>query len=228
MLEDLNLYELLRFYVRNLRTIAAVVWVFFVMGLVYSTNIQKPLYRSTSTLILAKESTSDGTKNESLINNFSELMRSRSVLEPAIEKLQLTTTYEELSKNVAATSTKNTEIIKLSVVSDNAEQSQDIAEEIITSFQAKVKALYGTDKLQVLDTASTPKLPFNVNKKLQIGVFSLSGFVATITLLFFIFDYRSTRKPAATPTSKAGLEKKTPMLATQQKKTKKTKTKKKA
>lgn len=197
-MQEINLYQLLQYYAKKWVVIVAFTVTGLVAGLIYSFYLQTPLYKSDATLILIDpEKAISAAKDPTLINNYIELFKSRKVLEPVIEKLNLDISYEELAGSIAATSEKDTEVIKVSASSENAETSMMVTDEAIASFKQEVGRLYDKDNIEIVDRANRPTVPYNVHAVLQVVVSMALGLVAALTLLFFAYDFSQskTEKP---------------------------------
>ncbi len=102
---------------------------FLFIGYVYNAFVTTPQYKSATTLILVKAensgtTTNDVTLNQKLVYTYSELVKSDSVLNEVISRVQLDKTTAQLRKNVTIESVKNTEIIKISVQDSNKDEAQ--------------------------------------------------------------------------------------------------------
>lgn len=187
-MEEINLYKLLGFYVRNWLLILSITLAGLMAGLVYNQFIQTPMYKSNATLLLIKSTGS--SQDTTLLNNYVQLFQSRRVLEPVIGEQQLGVTFDEFKGNVSAVNDKNTEVIRLSVSTSNPEKSKKFLEAAVVNFKTEAKELYGSDNLTVVDNASDAVPPYNVNKTLQLAIASGAGFVVSLLVLFFIYDAR--------------------------------------
>jgi len=187
--QDINLYQLLRFYAKKWKWIALLTIIGALAGFVYNSYIQVPLYKSDATLLLVKQDASTATQDTTLINNYIQLLKSRRVLEPVIEKQNNEISYEQLAASVTATNEKNTEVIKLSIATDNSQMSKQLVDGTIESFKGEVKEIYNTDNVRIVDNASSPSQPFNVNRAMSVILTTLSGFLLSVVALFFIYDF---------------------------------------
>ena len=196
-MQEINLYQLLQYYAKKWVVIVAFTVIGLIAGLIYSFYLQTPLYKSDATLILIDpEKTTSAAKDPTLINNYIELLKSRKVLEPVIDKLNLNKSYEQLAASITASSEKDTEVIKISVATEKADTSMMVADEAIASFKQEVNRLYDKDNVEIVDKANRPTEPYNVHAVVQVALTTAVGFVAALTLLFFVYDF-SRAKPAA-------------------------------
>jgi capsular polysaccharide biosynthesis protein len=201
--EQIDLLHLFKYYFRHKFTIFLSVFVGLSLAVIFTYSIQIPLYRSEASIILVS---ANGTTQETvLLNNYIELYKSRRVLEPVIGENRLQLSYEQLAAATTASNSKNTGVIKVSTSTSNPDLSTKLVNSSIVSFEAQVKELYKVDNIQIIDSASKPTSPYNVNMPVQLAIGVLAGFVGMIIVLFFLYDlgfdgvYKSTRlaKPKA-------------------------------
>lgn len=187
-MEEINLYKLLRFYVQNWLLILSVTLAGLAAGLAYNEFIQVPMYKSNATLLFVNPNGTSSTQDATRLSNYVQLFQSRRVLEPVISKQELGVTYDQFTSGVSATNTKGTEVIILSVSTDNPAKSQNFLREAVVSFKDEAEELYGVDALTVVDNASSAEPPYNVKKPLQLAIATGAGFVLSLIVLFFIYD----------------------------------------
>lgn len=193
-MQDINLYQLLRFYVKKWKWIALLTIIGALAGFVYNSYIQVPLYKSDATLLLLQQGERKATQDTTLINNYIQLLKSRRVLEPVIEKQNNEISYEQLSSSITATNEKNTEVIKISIATDNSQMSKKLADGTVDSFKNEVKEIYNLDNIRIVDSASISNQAFNVNRPLFVALSTSVGLFLSIIVLFFIYDFKSGKK----------------------------------
>ena len=163
-MEEINLYDLLRFYIKKWLTIAIFVMIGGIVGIAYTYYIQTPQYESKATLLLVGTDHTSGNQESVALNNYVELFKSRRVLDTVIADQGYDKDYDTLVSNVTARGTKSTDIINVSIKTPDAKQSKALLESAIESFRNEAKELYGNSsiKINTVDAASTPKSPSNV------------------------------------------------------------------
>ena len=189
-MQEINLYDLLKYYAKNWLILLSAIFAGAIIGLVYTSYIQNPSYRSNATLFIVNNDQTAISKDSTLINNYLELIKSRRVLEPVISELNLNKDYNQITGSVSADNQKDTAIIKLAVVSDSPDTSRDIANSTTASFRKQIKDLYGKENIQVVDSASLATAPYNVRKSLQLAVATTAGLLIASVAVFFMYDYR--------------------------------------
>ena len=196
--EEINLYDLLRFYIKKWLTIAIFVMIGGIVGIAYTYYIQTPQYESKATLLLVGTNRTAVNQESVALNNYVELFKSRRVLEPVIADQGYDKGYDALASGVTAQGVKGTDVINVSIKTPDAKQSKALLESAIESFRNEAKELYGNSsiKINTVDAASTPKSPSNVRPAIQIGLTTAAGFILAIIGLFFVYDYRHSQPKA--------------------------------
>jgi capsular polysaccharide biosynthesis protein len=188
--QEINLYHLLKYYLRHYSLVLLCTLIGLLLGLAYNQYIQRPLYRSDATLLIVSANKSSSAQDTTLINNYIELIKSRRVLEPVIKKQSVGMSYEALAASTSASNNKDTEVIKISIRSDDKYKSKALVDDAVVSFKDQVKALYGVDDIQTVDTASLANGPYNVRKSIQAVVAAIVGFMGAVVVLFFVYDFK--------------------------------------
>ena len=189
-MQEINLYDLLRYYARNWLNLLSALFIGAIIGLVYTNFIQTPLYKSDATMLVVGARTSqDATIN----NNYTELFKSRRVLETVIGSQGYAGNYEQLLARTTATNDKNTDILKVSIADPDSRKSEQLLSASLEAFKKEAGDLYGSSNIKTVDAASAPAEPYNVNVPLQVGLSTAATFFLAIIVLFFIYDYRATQ-----------------------------------
>ena len=193
-MEDINLYQLIKFYAKKWMWIISLTILGLIGGYIYNTYIQTPLYKSEATLILINPDDKKIVQDTTLINNYMQLFKSRRVLEPVIAKLNLNKSYEDFINSIEATNAKDTEVIKVSVSTTSADTSKQLVDGAVDSFKEQVNELYKIKNVQIVDDASTADKPYNVNKNMTLIISTAAGFILSIIILFFVYDFKMSNK----------------------------------
>ena len=195
-MQEINLYDLLRFYAKNWYNILTFVIIGAIIGVAYTFYIQAPLYESKATLLAIGSQRTTSGQDSVTLNNYVSLFKSHRVLDTVIDKQNYDQDYDTLVSNTSAQNDKNTDIIRVSIATADAEKSKKLLESAIEVFRTQAKDLYGngTLNIKVVDAAHLPTESTNVKPVMQIGLATAAGFAFGVITLFFIYDYRQTRK----------------------------------
>lgn len=199
-MEEIDLKELFEFIKNKLGLLIIITVGICLLGCVYGLFLQKPMYKSYTTIILSGSDSqitqSELSLSKSLVDTYAEIVKSRRVLEQVIEELNLDTTYEKLSNKISVASVNNTEIIKIIVTDTDPTEAKNIANVTANYFTKEVVDLYKVNNVNVLDEANTTSIPYNINVAKQIIIYLFIGFIIGAGVLFIIFYFDRTIKSA--------------------------------
>lgn len=201
-MEEIDLKELFEFIKKKIGLLITITVVICLLGCVYGLFIQKPMYKSYTTIILGGNETtasqtitqSDITLNKNLVDTYAEIVKSRRVLEQVIAELDLEETYEELSNKISVSSVNNTEIIKITVSDRNPIEAKNVANVTANFFSKEVVKLYNMNNVNVLDEANEANEPYNINIPKQVIIYFFIGIIIALSILFIIFYFDRTIK----------------------------------
>lgn len=193
-MEELDLKELFEMFWNKKVQIILIVAIFVVIGIIYTIGFVTPVYTSTTTLVLAGQTSdntatnttsdtitsTDLTLNSKLVGTYSELVTSDKVVRQVISNLGIDVNVEELKKNISVTSVEDTELIEISVTNENPTYAMQIANETVELFKEQVAEIYNINNVHVVDAAEEEKVPSNVNHTKDVILFAFIGIVVAV------------------------------------------------
>ena len=193
-MEELDLKELFEMFWNKKVQIILIVAIFIVIGIIYTIGFVTPVYTSTTTLVLAGQTSdntatnttsdtitsTDLTLNSKLVGTYSELVTSDKVVRRVISNLGIDVNVEELKKNISVTSVEDTELIEISVTNENPTYAMQIANETVELFKEQVAEIYNINNVHVVDAAEEEKVPSNVNHTNDVILFAFIGIVVAV------------------------------------------------
>lgn len=206
-MEELDLKELFSIFWNKKAQIILLTLIFMVIGIIYTVGFTTPMYSSSTTLVLASSgntetntnttiTSTDITINSKLVATYSELVKSKNVLRQVISNLGIQENENTLRNNVAVNSVKNTELIEITVKSENPTYAAQIANEIAKVFTEKVKEIYNINNVQVVDEAEVSTVPSNINHTKDVVIFAFIGLVVAIVYVLIANMLDTTIKTA--------------------------------
>ena len=154
-----------------------------------------PIYQANTSLIVNKEvgnkvtemtTTEDLNYVQKLAITYGEIIKSRAVITPTIEKLDLNMTYEELASAVSVTNVSDTQIIKISVQHENPKVAMKICNTIPSIFSEEVQRIVKASGVEVIDKAILPTNPIKPNKKMNVLIAMVLGVMVSVFIIFLI------------------------------------------
>ena len=206
-MEELDLKELFNIFWAKKIQIVLITIIFLVIGIIYTVGFVTPMYSSSTALILASSgnatgantntiTTTDLTVNSKLVPTYSEIVKRKSVLREVIDNLGIDVQEGTLRNNVSVNSVKDTDVIEITVKSENPAYAAQIANEIAKVFTNKVKEIYNIDNVQILDEAEVNTNPSNINPVKDVMIFGLIGLVVAVVYVLILNMLDTTVKTA--------------------------------
>lgn len=209
-MEEINLKELFDYFKNKFTWIIITIILVVGLGNVITTITRVPMYRSSTTIVLVSDNSGDYNStelqlNKNLVGTYSEIIKSRTVLNEVISNLGLTYTAEDLSKNITVASVENTEIIKITVGDTDNKQAAKIANEIANVFMTEIQKFYKLNNVSIIDKAENSIKPYNVNYVKDNLIYILAALVLSGGVIFIMFYFDTTIKTSEEIENKLGL-----------------------
>lgn len=168
---------------------------------IISFFVLSPTYEANTTLIVNTEQ-NEKTDNmitgdqlnvtQKLTLTYGEIIKSRSVLDEVIDKLDLNMDYEEVSKMINVSPVKDTQIMSITVQDTNPKRARDIANAIPKVFTKEVKRITKANSVEVIDHAITPQKPIKPNKLMNIAIAAVLGVMIGLFIVF-VLEYMDNK-----------------------------------
>ena len=180
-----------RFWIVILTTVIAV----GISVIIFHLN-KEQLYEAETTMIVNVQS----NENQSMLTSdqiyageklgvvYGEIIKSRAVLNPVIERLNLDISTEQLAKMISISQVEDTHIMTLSVTDTDPDRAKDIANTIPGVFTEEVKRTIKANGVEVIDPSLDGEpIPSNILKKVLIaGVLGVMIGIFVIYLIDFL------------------------------------------
>lgn len=201
-MDEINLQEFLYNLRKKIPVLIIATLIGAILGGVNLIFMTKPMYESSTTLILVKsnsESNSSITQtdivlNQKLIGTYSEIIKSRSVAKEVIDSLGIDMSVEELISSITVSSKADTEILKITVKNADNQLAPKIASTLADAFTKKVKEIYDINNVAIIDEAEVPTKPYNTNSLKTIGIFTIGALLVTVLFIFVVTYFSNTVK----------------------------------
>ena len=210
-MEEIDLKELLDYFKSKIAWIIAIVILLVGLGNIYTILTRVPMYQSNTTIVLVNENQTESYNstelqmNKNLVSTYSEIIKSRKVLDQVIKNLNLSYSVGELSRNITVSAVTNTEIIRITVGDPDATLATKIANEIASVFSAEIQKIYKLNNVSIVDKAVDGVRPYNVNYVKDNVIYVAIGLVLSCGLIFIKFYFDTTIKTSEEIENKLGL-----------------------
>lgn len=168
----------------------------FVAGSVYSLFFKTPIYESSTSIVLSGDGKNQITQNDislskSLASTYAEIAKSRQVLGKTIESLGLEASYESLAKQVSVSTVSDTVILKISIESEEANKSKEIADSVAKYFMEEISSIYDITNIRILDKAVVASSPININLIKDELMYGVAGLALSLGIVFINFYFKN-------------------------------------
>lgn len=212
-MEEINIKDLFDYFINKLSLIGIITVFIGILGCLYSIFLQIPMYNSYTTLVLTRVSddkngsitTTDITINSQLVSTYSQIIKSNRIMRQVIETLELDYSLEQLKNAVTVTNVENTELIKISVNTDDPELSSQIANEIAVVFSKEIVDIYSIQNIATIDKAFPDTTPYNVNILKQVLIYLIIGLGVSLVIVFIAYYFDNKIKTIEEVEAKIGL-----------------------
>lgn len=192
---EIDLREILAVLMDKLAIIILVSLIGASVAFIYTKFMIAPTYKSSTGIYVTNNQQTDSEQinigslqsSSYLTKDYIVLAKSRPVLESVIDGLKLDITTDELLNMLSVSSTTDTRIITISVISTDPWKAKSIADAIREAAIEQITRVVGVDTVEKIDDANTPKYPVGPNMKLNLFVGFLAGFVITVVLVIVRF-----------------------------------------
>ena len=160
----------------------------FVISPKYSSSIM--LYVNNSSLSIGSTSfsisSSELTAAQSLAKTYTVILKNRTSLNQVIEKSGVSYTYEQLDKMITAATVNDTEVLRITVMSEDPYEAAKIVNCIAEVLPARIAEIIEGASMEVVDSgvANTKKIEPSITKYTAIGL-ALGVFVSVVIFALF-------------------------------------------
>ena len=202
-MEKLDLKKFTEILRRKKIIIICIILIFSILGVIYTFNFTKPMYKSTCTIILGMGSSlndvmqedmqvhnsdiiskSDLTVNSRFIETYIELAKSKSLLKDVINSLNIDLTQDEIINTIAVNRVKKSDLLGITAINRNPKIAKDIVKSVVNVFSEKVKEIYNINNVYIVDEPSIENIPYNINHDRDIFIFTLVGIFVSVGYVF--------------------------------------------
>lgn len=160
--------------------------IFSAFGGIYSIFFTKPLYESSTRLIVRAD-------DDAMIN-LMVMINEPAFLENVVEELDLYKSPEALSGQISAERIRSSQIVKITVVDSDARVAAELANKTAEVFKQEMPKFFNFSNISILSDAKINPYPINENHKKNIILGLLIGIVIGFGLTFLLESIDNTIK----------------------------------
>ena len=162
-----------------------------VVGFAVSQFAMTPQYESSALMIVntRQDTTSNVTSDQinsatKLVSTYSIIIKSDTVLQQVINDLGLSRTYGELKDRVTVDAVDDTQVMKITVRSNNPEWAQQVCNKITEVSPDAILEAVEAGSVKVISQAPVPTEPVSPNVLKNTGLAGMVGLVLCLGVIF--------------------------------------------
>ncbi|MGU8270940.1 YveK family protein [Clostridium perfringens] len=164
---------------------------------ILSFFVIKPKYEATTKLFIGKQETqensaynnSDVMMYQQLMKTYAELVKTSDLVTKAVKSANLDYNQNEIKEilnNLTATPSADTQILDLSFKGRNPKEVLKVTEAITDEFISESKELIPNGNVQIIQKPQLPEHPVSPNKKLNILIAFVLGFMVGVGVVLLL------------------------------------------
>lgn len=200
--QELDLKELWFIFKNNMKFIVIIVLLAMIVTSVVTFFVLDKEYQSYTTLMLGKPKEyeqeradityNDVMLNQKLVSTYGEIVKSKTITNQVIDNLHLDMSSVQLSQMVTVATLNDTEIIKITVQSQDPVLAATIANEMANVFMDYVSELMKIDNVNIIDVAEANNAPVAPRSMMNIAISFVLGLMLGVFIVF-VREYLNTK-----------------------------------
>lgn len=124
------------------------------------------------------------------VSTYSEIVKSNNSIKEIKKNLKLNIKDEMLKNSIFVTRVHKSDVIKITVHHSDKNIASNIANETVKVFSKKIKEIYQSSDVYVIDSATVSEKPYNIHYIRDISLFTVIGILISILycMIILIFD----------------------------------------
>lgn len=191
--ETIDLREIILLLKKNLLGLIALTVLFAAAGYLLSTFVMTPRYEASATMIVNSREdaaaqtniTSDQINSATkLVDTYSVILTSDTVLDKTIEDLGLDMDYEDLLEKVTVESVNSTQVMKISAQDEDPELAQQIVASIVEQAPDIIIQTVKAGSVEVISQPKAGENPVSPRKMMNTAIAGMLGLVLGLGVVF--------------------------------------------
>lgn len=185
--DTIDLLEVLNVVRQHILIIALVTVIAAVAGFAVSKFVMVPKYESSALMIVntRQDTTANVTSDQinsatKLVSTYSIIIKSDTVLQQVINNLGLNLTYSELKDRVTVSAVDDTQVMQITVLSDNPEWARQVCEQITLISPDVILESVEAGSVKLISQASVSLTPVSPNVLRNTGIAGMLGLVLSV------------------------------------------------
>ena len=168
---------------------------------IFSFFVISPTYEASTKVFIGKEESSmesynynDITMYQKLLKTYSELIKTKDLINRAITNSKYELKVEEVLNDVSVTTVADTQMTQIAYRSTSPNIAKNMLENITNEFIVTAQELVPNGNVRILESVELPKNPVAPNKKMNIAIAFTLGMMVGFGIVFLLEYLDNTYK----------------------------------
>ena len=191
--ETIDLLEVLNAVRQHILAIILTTLVLAAAGFGVSKFLMTPKYQASALMIVNTRQDTSATVTSDQINSatklvstYSIILKSDTVLNQVIQNLGLSLDYQHLAERVTVSAVDDTQVMKVTVTSDNPEWARQVCEQITQISPDVILEAVEAGSVKVISNASISPEPVSPNVSRNTALGAVAGLVISVGIVFLM------------------------------------------
>ena len=168
---------------------------------IFSFFVISPTYEASTKVFIGKEESSmesynynDITMYQKLLKTYSELIKTKDLINRAITNSKYELKVEEVLNDVSVTTVADTQMTQIAYRSTSPNIAKNMLENITNEFIVTAQELVPNGNVKILESVELPKKPVAPNKTMNIAIAFILGMMVGFGIVFLLEYLDNTYK----------------------------------
>lgn len=168
---------------------------------VLSFFVIDPVYETSTKLFIGKEESDEAAYNtndiqmyQKLLQTYAQAIKTKDLVGRAINELDYDLEAASVVSSLTVTPVTDTQILQIKYQSKDPEEAVDVLKNVTAEFIVTSKELVSNGNVRVIEEVELPENPVSPNKKMNIAIAFLLGFMVSVGLVFLLEYLDNTYK----------------------------------
>ncbi len=191
--ETIDLLEVLNAVRQHILAIILTTLVLAAASFGVSKFLMTPKYEASALMIVNTRQDTSATVTSDQINSatklvstYSIILKSDTVLNQVIQNLGLSLDYQQLAERVTVSAVDDTQVMKVTVTSDNPEWARQVCEQITQISPDVILEAVEAGSVKVISNASISPEPVSPNVSRNTALGAVAGLVISVGIVFLM------------------------------------------
>ncbi len=191
--ENIKIEYILDILKKRCKLIVGITLIFTIFVAIMSFFVIAPKYESSTKLFIGKENSQDQKYDnndvqmyQKLLTTYAEIITTNDLVENALNEDNLNLESRDVLKSLIVIPRADTQILEIKYVSTDNVQAKKVVESVTNQFMKTSDELIPNGRVKIIENVRLPEKPVSPNKKINIAIAFLLGFMISIGLTFLL------------------------------------------